>query len=210
LQAIWDNQNPPDCSQANYIIAHPATTGFGSVMHVEADALALALKLNRVLIRSDGIHPIHDWQTNTPHCKKQGVRSLECYYLPWSKCTLADAMAVAAADKGSNNMHDIRTFHQGKSSHVIACPRVRGAVYILIGPILLGFVCLFRCAVITRDGQLASYEDSLKEVLERTEGHRVTALHVGMLDHSPGTLCFAITIHTPDRVGLIVCMLPMR
>ena len=85
-------------------------------------------------------------------------------------------MAVSAAEKGSQNMHDIRTFHQGTPD------RVRSSVWRRLHtdhPVNQLVYVIFH-TVITRDGHLASYEDSLKEVLERTEGHRVTALHVGM------------------------------
>lgn len=32
------------------------------------------------------------------HCKSQNKTNLECYYMPWSKCTLKDALTSAAGE----------------------------------------------------------------------------------------------------------------
>ena len=89
IEAIWKNQNPPDCKTAKFMISRGWSSGFGSRMHVEGSGFTEALNSGRVyLMHTGGM----DWITQNSHCNKQKVHSFECYYLPWSKCTLHDAM----------------------------------------------------------------------------------------------------------------------
>lgn len=89
IEIIWKNQHEQDCKTANFTIAIDWNHGFGSRIHVEGSGLREALNSNRVyLMRSDA--PIHF--VNNSHCRKQNISSFECYYLPWSACTLSDAL----------------------------------------------------------------------------------------------------------------------
>jgi hypothetical protein len=88
MELIWQNQNPEDCRKARYLIVEPWQAGFGSEYHVYTVGLGIALQLNRVLLVRDDVTR---WQYNLDFCKSQKLRTMECYYLPWSKCTLEDA-----------------------------------------------------------------------------------------------------------------------
>lgn len=90
MEIIWRNQNPPDCSKAKYLIAEPFFQGVGSELHVHGVALAIAIATNRVFLQHGG----WQWRFRNPHCASQKKHSLECYYVPLSNCTLADAAAT--------------------------------------------------------------------------------------------------------------------
>lgn len=88
INIIFDHQNPPDCSSANFLIPSPLGFGFGSEIHVIGSLLAAAMDLNRILLQ----HPraAYPWQISHSSdfaCQKD---NLECYYEPWSRCTMAD------------------------------------------------------------------------------------------------------------------------
>lgn len=51
MEAIWRNQNPPDCSKAKYLILEGWMQGFGSEFHIYGVGLAAALDSGRVLLQ---------------------------------------------------------------------------------------------------------------------------------------------------------------
>ena len=100
---MWDNQHPNNCSKAKFLISSGWFGGFGSVIHVEGVVLAIAIELNRVLLphpdgvvrgwpRDFGYNIDQGWQVDTHFCRDQNTNSLDCYYEPWSSCTLEDAL----------------------------------------------------------------------------------------------------------------------
>lgn len=52
LRLIHRSQNPPDCATAQYLIVDVPTGGPGATVHAQAETLALAMKLGRVLLRA--------------------------------------------------------------------------------------------------------------------------------------------------------------
>lgn len=101
MEAIWKNQHPEDCSTAKYLISGGFESGFGSEIHVLGSGLALAMRMNRVYIMlatngdsslMDKMHSNNKFQVDIDFCRKQGKMNLECYYEPWSSCTLEDAL----------------------------------------------------------------------------------------------------------------------
>ncbi len=102
LDEIYQHQHPTNCSDKLFMVVAPHEGGFGSVLHVYGAVLGLAMNLNRILLA----HPYESngWQFDTPHCKKpgdnnassQGYRNFECYYEPWSSCTIYDALGPDA------------------------------------------------------------------------------------------------------------------
>lgn len=123
LDEIWKHQHPSDCSTAKFMIASPHNGGFGSVLHVYGAVLGVAMNLGRVLLpyplENDA------WQFETPHCQVQiddhnatttftttknnnnntsndrttgnsYKQNFECYYEPWSSCTIYDALGPDA------------------------------------------------------------------------------------------------------------------
>jgi len=90
MDIVWQNQNPPDCSKAKYLIAEPFLQGVGSELHVHGVALAIAIATKRVFLQHGG----WSWRFRNPHCAAQNKQSLECYYVPVSKCSLEDALAT--------------------------------------------------------------------------------------------------------------------
>jgi hypothetical protein len=101
MDAIWQNQHPADCSKAKFLIGGGFESGFGSEIHVLGSGMALAMSLNRVYIMlatngdsslMDKMHSNNKFQVDIDFCRKQGKTNLECYYEPWSSCTLEDAL----------------------------------------------------------------------------------------------------------------------
>jgi len=87
---IYKNQHPQNCSEAKFLIPpQRSTCGFGCEIHMDGVALAVAMKSGRVLL--DATDRITSWETNTTFCKTRNVLGKECYYEPWSSCTLEDA-----------------------------------------------------------------------------------------------------------------------
>eukprot|EP01040_Poterioochromonas_malhamensis_P005455 gene5455-5855_t len=103
LDLIWENQNPPDCTKAQYIISGGWPYGFGSRIHMEGLVLALAVQLGRVYLP----HPDGDnifWETKVPFCQQsQHDETLTCFYEKLSKCTIQDALVSTA-------FHDVNGF----------------------------------------------------------------------------------------------------
>lgn len=114
LEIIWKHQNPPDCSKVKYLIADGWMQGFGSEMHgygamlgIALDtgilisiyyALKLLLLLDRVLVHHGG----WTWRYRNEHCTNQSAKGLDCYYYPFSKCTLEDAVRTMIKPTTSN------------------------------------------------------------------------------------------------------------
>eukprot|EP01038_Epipyxis_sp_PR26KG_P014366 gene14366-19268_t len=92
IDIIWKNQNPPNCLTASYFIADGWGQGFGSEFHVLSVALSLAVETNRVLLLDK--RDSKPYRLENKFCKNQKKKTIECYYEPWSKCTLDDAMYV--------------------------------------------------------------------------------------------------------------------
>jgi hypothetical protein len=62
---------------------------------VNSVALTLAVDMGRVLLPKGG----WTWRYKNEFCQSQGKFSLECYYHPWSNCTLEDAAYAAYQDR---------------------------------------------------------------------------------------------------------------
>ena len=87
INTIRKHQNSQNCSTAKYLVSYGFQSGFGSRIHVEASGFTIAFQTNRIYLSHIHIkNPIQN-----EFCIKQGKDTLECYYLPWSKCTLKDA-----------------------------------------------------------------------------------------------------------------------
>jgi hypothetical protein len=97
IGVIWKNQHPPDCKKAKYLIAEGFHQGYGSELHVYGVVLALAVDMGRVFLQKGG----WTWRFKNKFCESQGKKSLECYYHPWTPCTLEDAAYAAYKDKTS-------------------------------------------------------------------------------------------------------------
>jgi hypothetical protein len=48
LEMIYENQNPPDCDNAQYIISSGWPFGFGSRIHMEGVGLSIGLNIGSV------------------------------------------------------------------------------------------------------------------------------------------------------------------
>jgi len=103
MEAIWKNQHPEDCSNAKFLISGGFESGFGSEIHVIGVGLALAMNMGRVYVMfpdrgdsslSDKMNSLNSFQVDNDFCRKQGPGklSLDCYYEPWSSCTIEDAL----------------------------------------------------------------------------------------------------------------------
>lgn len=98
MEIIWENQNPPNCRTARYLIIDPYLSGFASEYHVYTVALGLAIQDRRVLLLTDDSH---HWRYQHSFCEEQQKTTMDCFLLPWSKCTLEDAYYVQ-----ENALHD--------------------------------------------------------------------------------------------------------
>eukprot|EP01038_Epipyxis_sp_PR26KG_P011759 gene11759-15735_t len=98
MRTIWENQHPKDCSKAKFLIAEGWTQGFGSEVHIIGVGLALAMNLNRVYVMNpDGplrstVELDNRWQVRNPFCESQNKKTLECYYEPWTNCSIDDIL----------------------------------------------------------------------------------------------------------------------
>jgi hypothetical protein len=101
MEALWKNQHPEDCSRARFLIGGGFESGFGSEIHVLGSGMALAMKMNRVymLLADRGNSRLMDkmnsnnrFQVDIEYCRNQSKLNLDCYYEPWSSCTLQDAL----------------------------------------------------------------------------------------------------------------------
>ena len=73
LDLIWEHQNPPNCSEAKFLISGGWPYGFGSRIHMEGWVMGIAMQLDRVfLIHPDGDNVI--WETSNNYCRNEGRR----------------------------------------------------------------------------------------------------------------------------------------
>lgn len=133
MEVIWKNQHPPDCSKAKFLVSNGYGSGFGSQVHVEGNGLTIALNTGRVYLMHPGgperLKHFMYWQTDNSHCKSQKKRTLECYYEPWSSCTLQDALGANASharglpdvmlDKGAAKAPVAILYHSDTKDHSI-------------------------------------------------------------------------------------------
>jgi len=90
---VHKNQNPPNCSQANYLIrGFTHWIGFGANVALTVEStMYIALYSHRIML----LDP------NTPfrhsHCEE---KTWECYFQPLSHCTIADAEAIVKSRGG--------------------------------------------------------------------------------------------------------------
>ena len=100
LQELYKHQHPKNCSEAKFLISHNYVAGFGSEVHANGALLGLAISLGRVFLQYPIIHRSLSWQINNSFCSSQNLKrkslNLECYYEPWSSCTIYDALGPDA------------------------------------------------------------------------------------------------------------------
>jgi len=126
LDLIWKNQHPANCSEAKYIVSGGWPYGFGSRIHVEGWGLAIAMELGRVYLQ----HPDGDnifWETNNAHCKSQKKATLECYYEPFSSCTIQDAV-----DSQHRDVNAFKVTHPSDFNSIFDDPEALNRVLKLI------------------------------------------------------------------------------
>eukprot|EP01038_Epipyxis_sp_PR26KG_P011758 gene11758-15734_t len=98
MDIIWNHQHPIDCKNAKFLIAEGWAQGFGSEVHVLSIGFALALNLNRIFVMNpegplrSSTELDNKWQTNNSYCKSQGKITHECYYEPWTNCSIDDIL----------------------------------------------------------------------------------------------------------------------
>jgi len=90
LKAVYDHQNPKDCSKAKFFVYEEWPFGLGSAMGIKSGALACAIKHQRVLIILNGKHP-EGWSS----CP---LDSMDCVFMPLTKCTREDVLRGASPD----------------------------------------------------------------------------------------------------------------
>jgi hypothetical protein len=99
LDEIWKHQHPKDCSKAMFLIAGTDHVGgFGSELHVTGSILGLAMDMGRVYLQNPVVSEVMRWEIENHHCQSQNKTNLECYYEPWSSCTVFDALGPNAVD----------------------------------------------------------------------------------------------------------------
>eukprot|EP01041_Mallomonas_annulata_P014324 gene14324-30496_t len=117
IKSIYKHQHPENCATAKFIIS-PAqrSAGFGSEIHVEGALLAFAMLTGRVLLDNpDSIEGMSKRFKN-PFCLAQNKTNKECYYEPWSSCTIYDAI-------GDLSTHSINEVYNGK--HIAGLDYIR-------------------------------------------------------------------------------------
>ena len=109
LEAIWRNQNPPDCLKAKYIISGGWSFGFGSRLHFETVGLAIAMQLGRVYLPHPDGDSLH-WETKNPFCETlQMNNGLGCYYEQWSSCNMTHVLHGARPGYDVNSLPNLDT-----------------------------------------------------------------------------------------------------
>eukprot|EP01041_Mallomonas_annulata_P010792 gene10792-22529_t len=101
ISIIHKHQHPKNCQDSKFIISSGWQWGFGSVVHTEGATFALAMELNRIYLPNPdgplkGNKNDNSWQTRNSFCKSQNITNMDCYYEPWSSCTIHDALGVPA------------------------------------------------------------------------------------------------------------------
>jgi hypothetical protein len=82
---LWRRQHPADCSTAKlYILDFQHKEGPGSYLHMFTVCFMQGLDSGRTVVLSPQL--VWDWTSaNSKHCQE---RSLQCYFLPLSNCTV--------------------------------------------------------------------------------------------------------------------------
>lgn len=110
LRKVWYHQHPSDCTRVKYLISEGWFQEFGLELHGHGVALGLALDTNRVFLQEDG----WTWRYRNEHCKNQNLENWECYFEPFSKCTLKDAIVShLKAQKVYGNSHQNHAHSNG-------------------------------------------------------------------------------------------------
>ena len=114
MDVIYKHQHPIDCSKVQFMIPTEHNGGFGSELHVLINLLGLAIDMNRVLLHNPILQDNSQWEVNVPFCKPNNNNNnthttknslgFDCYYEPWSSCTIYDALGPLALEK----LKDIR------------------------------------------------------------------------------------------------------
>lgn len=130
ISILYKHQHPENCSTAKFLISGGYASGYGSQVHVEGQGLSAALDSGRVFLRHPGpptnLRHFFGWQTNTELCQRAGTTTLDCYYRPWSSCTLEDALgAERAGESGWGPLRDLNTYRPGKPSSLPLLPGQR-------------------------------------------------------------------------------------
>jgi hypothetical protein len=103
IEHAWKHQHPANCSQMQFLVVEAGwDQGFGSETHVIGSGLAVAMNMNRVYVlrlnkeNTDEfkLKRNYAFEIDTSFCREQKKMSLECYYLPWSSCTMKDVEIV--------------------------------------------------------------------------------------------------------------------
>lgn len=107
MDKIWEHQHPKDCKNVQFLISTEQNGGFGSELHVLISGLGIAMDMNRVYLHNPWLCGTKEWEIDIPFCKAKGdtkVNSdrnslgLDCYYEPWSSCTIFDALGDNALE----------------------------------------------------------------------------------------------------------------
>lgn len=96
LDEIWRHQHPKDCSKAKFLLTGSHVGGFGSELHVMGAILGLAMEMGRVYLQNPLVADLMRWEMQNPHCQSRNKTNLECYYEPWTSCTVFDALGPNA------------------------------------------------------------------------------------------------------------------
>eukprot|EP01038_Epipyxis_sp_PR26KG_P011760 gene11760-15737_t len=111
IENIWRHQNPVDCSKAKFLIAEGWPQGFGSEVHILGIGLALALNMNRIYVMNPNgpLSPIMEldnrWQVNNSYCNSIGKKTHECYYEPWTNCSIDIILGNKTIQELKQNRH---------------------------------------------------------------------------------------------------------
>lgn len=96
FEEIWRHQHPEDCSKVKFLINGFHNGGFGSELHVLGAVLGLGLEMGRVVVQNPLVHSAVAWEMENPFCHQSESKNLQCYYEPWSSCTIFDALGPDA------------------------------------------------------------------------------------------------------------------
>ena len=68
--------------------------------------MGLAFELDRIFLQEHG----WTWRYRNRHCEEQNIKSWECYFEPFSKCTLKDAIiSMVKSEKKQHSKHTANT-----------------------------------------------------------------------------------------------------
>ena len=100
IEAVYKHQHPKDCTKSKFLLA-PANfgCGFGCQQHVVGMGLAIAMNAGRIYVQhpgGPGKENPNEAMTNSNHCKTQDRRNMECYFEPWTNCSIQEVMKGAS------------------------------------------------------------------------------------------------------------------